>query len=140
MLDGIDNTKTQLLEEAVGSSVSEESGDYGWRHNFTMMCSSITLGQTDARNLQRVKDLCGQNLEIGCQILAVNTKLSVVDCINVFLNRDFYFLLEKFVNMRALARGVEKFRISELLEVFCVWLLQMLEKQTVETLYNNTSG
>lgn len=60
--------------------------------------------------------------------------LTLMNFVNVWLNRNMYIHLQDFINERITDKS-KKADVNEICEVFRVWLLQMIHRETANTLF-----
>lgn len=144
-VDG-DPSDVQLLLDSMACSSDnffEELGVGGddreanrWKYDDDNLCNVVLLDHVDKRNLDKVKELCDLTIEKAKTILGITRKPTMTDCIEIFIHRDWYFLMEGLINSK-LAPEEPRCTVPEVLEVQRMWMLQMIEKQTSQTLFRN---
>ena len=145
MLDGINNTLSEFDLDIDEGNIQRK--DFHWKILDDDLCNNVTLDFVSNRNLNKAKQLCNLTLQKAITELRIprmpndinnnQVVLGVDDCINFFLRREWYFLLEDSMNIQLQAMEEDHCTVEEILKLQKLWLLQMLEKQTANSLYQN---
>lgn len=106
----------------------DDENENGWRYDEDNLCNVVLLNNVDKMYLEKMKKICHITIARVKKILGIDRPPTINNYLEIFVNRDWYFLLENIINKK-LSTSETKCRLPEVLELQRVWTLQMIEKQ-----------
>jgi hypothetical protein len=137
MLDEMQRSSDNFLQEWGDEGIVDDSAKTpGWKYDEDHLCDVVLINHVDKRNLSKAKELCELTIQKAKETLGIARKPTINDCLELFLDRCWYFLIENLINIK-LSTNEKRCSLPEVLEVQRVWLLQMIDKQSSHTLFKN---
>ena len=127
------NTRQQYFEAALDSSEKTK-----WKHEKNTFCSRIEVNGASNRLLQSCKNAVAPTVKM-CRRLSQfqggnDERMAEKDFANIWLNRNFYIIFQDYINARIADPGKHA-QLCEVVEIFRVWILQMIHGETARTLF-----
>jgi hypothetical protein len=136
MLDSMATSSDTFFQELGSNETEIEERGTAWRHDDDNMCNVVLIDEVDRRNLDKAIHLSDLTITKAQSLLGIDRLPSINDCLELFLHRDWYFLLENIINSR-MAPSEQKCTIPEVMQIMRMWILQMINKQTSTKLFKN---
>ena len=89
-------------------------------------------------NLEKAKQVSQLTVASVKQYLNITDDPLISKCIELFLQRDWYFMIESLINKNVNNKdNIETCTIPKVFQLQQVWLLQMIKKQTSNITYGH---
>ena len=141
MLEAMNNKMNDFPFDIYEPPVATTSRKNTWKIDDDNLCTEVHLNYADKYNLEKAKQVCQLTIASVKEYLNITDDPSISECIELFLQRDWYFMIESLINNNLNNKdSIENCTIPEVFQLQRVWLLQMIEKQTSNTLFDNEGG
>jgi hypothetical protein len=120
--------------------VSDEFSQKGpWKLG-TEFCTKISMDLASCRSIERLKQSITPILNYCMHQMgpAVDNHRSQAEFINLYINRDFYHMLQDFINDR-MPEGHNRVSIEELLSLQKIWMLLLIYKTSYTSMIANAA-
>lgn len=99
MMDSMATSSDNFFQE-LGVQDDDDGKGGGWKYDDDNLCSVVLVKKVDKRNLDKAKQLCELSIEEVKRIPGILHNPTMNDCVEVFLHRDWYFLIENLINSK----------------------------------------
>jgi hypothetical protein len=134
MLDSMAASSANFFEELGSTAVIGKEN--AWKHDDDNMCNVVLVDEVDKRNLEKTVQLTDATIKKAQLLLGIDRQPTINDCLELFLNREWYFMLENIINLK-LPPVEKRCELPEVMQIMRMWILQMINKQTSTTLFLN---
>jgi len=130
-----DEQRKQYIED----SFSDTDSVTKWKH-IKATAVRVELNGAENRLLEGMKASIAPVMTTCERIVGKQAQdMLQADFVSIYLNRDWYLLMEEYINARVTEPNMNRATINEIHEMMRVWILQCCYQVTAKTLYTNTT-